>query len=144
MKYRNLYLFCLVVQSIGKQAILCIDVSKLPGGPTGVIVEVVLLHHLEHGVAPALEEGSPVAFDLAGRNVGKLTNLSSNSSHLSFPLIHTHCLPVGQVVTVTKSRKIKHFSENFSILRDRVSRYLMTLVPILVHEAVVCITLEMD
>ena len=80
---------------------LGIDVPVLPGGPAGVVEEVVLLHHLEHGVAQALEDGNPNALDLTRRNVSKLANLSSDSSHLSFPLLNTHCLPVGQVVTVT-------------------------------------------
>merc|ERR1719495_1100771 len=59
-----------VVQSVGVQAVLRVDVAVGPGGPGTVVEEVVVGQHPEHVVPAALQEGGPGPLHLARVQVG--------------------------------------------------------------------------
>ena len=97
------HLFRRIIQSVGVESSLRVNISKLSGGPGTVILEVVLWQHLEHVVSSSLQEWCSGSPHFAWINVGELTNHLPYPHHLLSPLFRTHLRPVGHIVPVSET-----------------------------------------
>ena len=110
-----------VVQCVGVQPVLRVNVAVSSCGPGAVVEEVVVGQHFEHVVPPALQERRSHPLHLARVQVGELSDHLPDTDHLSLPLVGGHLLPVGLVVLMTHG----------------VGGHLVAQVPVLIDQAVV-------